>query len=525
MDKIVPDSSDSDKWPSGGPDATSSQIRTSSWMDGSSSLCEYSDTSAVESSSSQTHSKEPDQLFNSKVPSSAGDEDGSQNLNPNYKPSSWTSDPDGGPITASEEPPSTPLSTVGALNNKEEWAGLKAGPNDDGRESALRGGDTAGEKKIDDGGIPQGVWDREMRGSNESTGWTSDSVEDVRDASRVSAVFANNSVKSRDDNQRGVHDAVDGESARRDDGTHVQTVRPEETLQTMISRSNLDPRVLCNTGWGQTQIKQSVAWNLELDSENMKGDDGNSGRCKEGWESAGDALYSSSKIQKQEGLEDSRGQGWRGEERNERTAVKRDGWGMQGDIRTGGKDSGWGEAQDDEKREEVRWNPSGRREWSEAGGDPKSQGEGLWGGSEETGGWRGEKHPPSQIPNKQLAPKSQNQQQPGHPKTTQDRDHSETKGSGWTSGPIPQISSAVDSSGWEEPSPQSLSRNVDIDDGTSAWGDPSRYNSKNVNLWDKTSSQNQPQSSQSSGRQPAAPSKSTGKMKTMHDIVQRRTAY
>lgn len=63
--------------------------------------------------------------------------------------------------------------------------------------------------------------------------------------------------------------------------------------------------------------------------------------------------------------------------------------------------------------------------------------------------------------------------------------------SGWTSGPIPGGSGGVVSgsepSGWEEPSPQTLSRKNEIDDGTSAWGDPTHYNYKPVNLWDKNS--------------------------------------
>ncbi|KAG7233474.1 hypothetical protein INR49_006989, partial [Caranx melampygus] len=67
----------------------------------------------------------------------------------------------------------------------------------------------------------------------------------------------------------------------------------------------------------------------------------------------------------------------------------------------------------------------------------------------------------------------------------------QNQSSGWTSGPIPQISGGggdtLEPSGWEEPSPQSISRKMEIDDGTSAWGDPTRYNSKNVNLWDKNS--------------------------------------
>ncbi|KYO36277.1 trinucleotide repeat-containing 6B protein isoform A [Alligator mississippiensis] len=57
----------------------------------------------------------------------------------------------------------------------------------------------------------------------------------------------------------------------------------------------------------------------------------------------------------------------------------------------------------------------------------------------------------------------------------------------WNSGPQPSAPKDEEPSGWEEPSPQSISRQMDIDDGTSAWGDPSSYNYKNVNLWDKNS--------------------------------------
>ncbi|XP_029953439.1 trinucleotide repeat-containing gene 6B protein isoform X1 [Salarias fasciatus] len=68
----------------------------------------------------------------------------------------------------------------------------------------------------------------------------------------------------------------------------------------------------------------------------------------------------------------------------------------------------------------------------------------------------------------------------------------QNQSSGWTSGPIPGVSGGggggSEPSGWEEPSPQSISRKNDIDDGTSAWGDPTHYNYKPVNLWDKNSS-------------------------------------
>lgn len=31
------------------------------------------------------------------------------------------------------------------------------------------------------------------------------------------------------------------------------------------------------------------------------------------------------------------------------------------------------------------------------------------------------------------------------------------------------------STGWEEPSPESIRRKMEIDDGTAAWGDPGRH--------------------------------------------------
>lgn len=30
--------------------------------------------------------------------------------------------------------------------------------------------------------------------------------------------------------------------------------------------------------------------------------------------------------------------------------------------------------------------------------------------------------------------------------------------------------------GWEEPSPESIRRRMEIDDGTAAWGDPGKHN-------------------------------------------------
>uniref|UniRef100_A0AAZ3ST04 Trinucleotide repeat-containing gene 6C protein n=1 Tax=Oncorhynchus tshawytscha TaxID=74940 RepID=A0AAZ3ST04_ONCTS len=67
---------------------------------------------------------------------------------------------------------------------------------------------------------------------------------------------------------------------------------------------------------------------------------------------------------------------------------------------------------------------------------------------------------------------------------------------------------AMEPTGWEEPSPPSIRRKMEIDDGTSTWGDPSAYN-KTVNMWDRNnptggngnqgSNPTQPPTSKSSG--------------------------
>ncbi len=557
--------------------------------DSSSQLSEYAEASVVGGASSPSENKESikgvNQLFNSKVSVISGDQEDTQGLKPN-------SDPDGANHTASEESSPTPLSPASAVyqtlckNEKRitgDWVELPAGPNRGGVSSTElwdTGEDPIGERtdavvgsSSEGTGISQGVWDGDTVGSNKqaATGWTSDlaveaSKGDVRGISEVStdslqdsSMFAN-SVASGDNNQKAVDDwdGSEEESTGREsneDGMHApnlvqspsrsQALHPEEALQSMINHTNLDPKVLCNTGWGKTQIKQNVSWDFEGDSGNVGWDvEVHTDRSKEGWRDAGD--LSSSKMQKQEVDQVGRAQAWPG----------------HGDmsIGIGCKGSGRGEDQEVEdtcRREGTGWNQGGGSEWTplpEGGGrneerdsDRKNQDEGLWGNTEESGqrsgGWGGssvkphqgwgEKHLSSQIPNKQAALKTQNQkpqqqsqtqqQMPGYPKALQERGRpgdtdDQSKGSGWTCGPIPQVPSVVEPSGWEEPSPQSISRKMEIDDGTSAWGDPSRYN-RTVNLWDKNSPQDQ---QQLSGKQAGALSKNSGKKAAVHIKVDKR---
>ncbi|XP_056153244.1 trinucleotide repeat-containing gene 6B protein isoform X2 [Lampris incognitus] len=161
-------------------------------------------------------------------------------------------------------------------------------------------------------------------------------------------------------------------------------------------------------------------------------------------------------------------------------------------------------------------NGTPRRAWGAGGGSGGGGGMGD-SGSKPHQSWNGGNGGGSkvhQMPNGQSgsvkapqAPLQQSQPRNQHPPQQQALDQGAMQGgwgrqpvsqaqnqnqsSGWTSGPIPSGpgggGGGSEPSGWEEPSPQSISRKNEIDDGTSAWGDPTHYNYKPVNLWDKNS--------------------------------------
>nr|XP_060633082.1 trinucleotide repeat-containing gene 6B protein isoform X4 [Anolis sagrei ordinatus] len=303
----------------------------------------------------------------------------------------------------------------------------------------------------------------------------------------------------------------------------------QAVLQTLLSRTDLDPRVLSNTGWGQTQIKQDTVWDIE----EMPRAEGKTDKGTEGWESStiqtkssggwGDAPSQSNQIKSgwgelstpAEWKEPKNTGGWNdyknsstnwgGGRPDEKVTTswnensnKDPGWNGRPPNQgwSSGK-NGWGEDVDQTKNN--NWESSASKSmsnWGEA-----SQNEiGTWGNSANAncskGGWDNNKRTPTWNDTGRQPNSWNNQQQPHH-------QQSETPGSwgpppqppgngrppnpNWNSGPQPNASKDDEPSGWEEPSPQSVSRKMDIDDGTSAWGDPSSYNYKNVNLWDKNS--------------------------------------
>ncbi|KAB5517567.1 hypothetical protein PHYPO_G00168640 [Pangasianodon hypophthalmus] len=302
--------------------------------------------------------------------------------------------------------------------------------------------------------------------------------------------------------------------------SRAQASCTEVTLQSMLSRSDLDPRVLCNTGWGQTKIKQSIAWDLEVDSSSESGRDW-TGPAQIDINSPSCAQWSRD-LQGQ--VKGARSQGaWsKGGQSEEKIDSK------QGALLTG-RGNSWVEAVEDEQV--GRWDGNrrdggqrregdrgswglGDTQWGENKGRA-GQGEKSWADSENEGwrskqhqGW-GDNHQPQHIPNNQTALKGPNQQQlqQSQSQLTQPRGSQESRdppagpvalnqSSGWKPGPIPHTSSATEPSGWEEPSPQSISRKMEIDDGTSAWGDPAHYDNRSVNMWDKSNLQQRGQPSQ-----------------------------
>ncbi|XP_061665949.1 trinucleotide repeat-containing gene 6B protein isoform X2 [Syngnathoides biaculeatus] len=230
-----------------------------------------------------------------------------------------------------------------------------------------------------------------------------------------------------------------------------------------------------STGWGGNEERGAIGW------KEMGGDGRGSG-----WGS-GQKVGAGRDWGEQESKSNSSGGGWEDELKN-------------GGRNSGGESGvgGWGNWDEDPPR----------RSWGVGGTGAGGSGSVSVSGSKPHQSWSGG-NKMHQMPNSQSgsitglqAQLQQSQPRNQPPQLHQGLDQGAMQGgggrkpisqaqnqsSGWTSGPIPAgHGSGSEPSGWEEPSPQSLSRKNDIDDGTSAWGDPTHYNYKPVNLWDKNS--------------------------------------
>ncbi|XP_077308564.1 trinucleotide repeat-containing gene 6B protein isoform X5 [Lithobates pipiens] len=348
----------------------------------------------------------------------------------------------------------------------------------------------------------------------------------------------------------GSGDSLNSSSRR----SHRSTLPDSQAvLQSLLNRTDLDPRVLSNSGWGQTQIKQDAAWETE---EVKTRPEGKADRGTEGWENTSQAKSSggwgdtpsqsnqnksgwgeSAPVPSGQEWKDTKATGWndyknsatgwggaggggngggvggRQDEKagpgwnNDNGANSEQGWGSRQPAPASGWSAGkngWGGSNSEDiepPKGPGGWDGSGNKAssgWGDVGQNDvgswsngassnsatrtsweenkRSQGGGSWGDTTRAPvSWNKQQEATQAAPStgswdSQALPPPGNGRQPPTP--------------GWKGGPTPTVSKEEEPSGWEEPS-TSISRKMDIDDGTAAWGDPNSYNYKNVSLWDK----------------------------------------
>ncbi|XP_067403752.1 trinucleotide repeat-containing gene 6C protein isoform X8 [Emydura macquarii macquarii] len=330
-----------------------------------------------------------------------------------------------------------------------------------------------------------------------------------------------------------------GEVRRREKGVIDQG-------QVQLPRNDLDPRVLSNTGWGQTPVKQNTAWEFEESPRSeRKNDNGteawgcaasqssNSGGKNDGsimnstntssvsvWVSSPPAAVPTNTGWGDNNNKAPNGPGGWGESAsstavNAAAAAAKSGHAWSGTANQEEKSPTWGEPQ---KPKSQNWgdgqksNPgwtSGGGDWTESSSVPGHMAEGKKNGSgwdpdnrsgsgwndttrSGTSGWGngtntkatgtswGESLKPSPQQNWASKPQDNSVNNWGGAASVKQT------GSGWVGGPVPpKQKDSSEATGWEEPSPPSIRRKMEIDDGTSAWGDPNYNNNKTVNMWDR----------------------------------------
>uniref|UniRef100_H3D227 Trinucleotide repeat-containing gene 6C protein n=1 Tax=Tetraodon nigroviridis TaxID=99883 RepID=H3D227_TETNG len=317
----------------------------------------------------------------------------------------------------------------------------------------------------------------------------------------------------------GSSDSMESHPRRRD---HTSRDNPVP----LIPAQDLDPRVLCNTGWGQTPVRQHTSWDMD-DAKSKKDVD------TESWGSGSTASNdahgpSNTNMGPSQRTEGASGWGgsiaatnqsnssWSESPTNIKPTGGTGGWstpptgGPASSIPKNGAQSwgeksitttsqGWGEQpkpsrQEWREPEESKKNPNNSSWEGEAGGwkeiprgwGMSSSGTGVSG----AGGNAGWGEPTGQRPSatsQGWGGKSQDGptiSSGGEGMGSWSGPGTVKQGAGWSG--IKQDSSS-EPTGWEEPSPTSIRRKMEIDDGTSAWGDPGTYN-KAVNLWDRNNS-------------------------------------
>uniref|UniRef100_A0A8C6NXU8 Trinucleotide repeat-containing gene 6C protein n=1 Tax=Nothobranchius furzeri TaxID=105023 RepID=A0A8C6NXU8_NOTFU len=320
----------------------------------------------------------------------------------------------------------------------------------------------------------------------------------------------------------------------------------------VLPRQDLDPRVLSNTGWGQTPIRQHTVWEME----EAISDDGKSnsssdiiGCSSSNGKSDSDGSSSSSwGAPPPQPIQTGSGWGNPSPTLNKASNGTPSSWGDSLSS-NGSKSEGtplWGSEEkspswDDStmKNHPTNWGegPKNSQSWSNRNGGSSVSTPGDWGGSDTkntessssmweeegsnggSGGWKesprggnrggggwGKPAPAVSSSNWGENSRSSGPVQGGWGSSKPQESSSsgsstdsigswggpcsvKQSSSGW--GNVSKQDPSMEPTGWEEPSPPSIRRKMEIDDGTSTWGDPNAYK-KTVNMWDRNNPNNNP---------------------------------
>ncbi|XP_041838264.1 trinucleotide repeat-containing gene 6C protein-like isoform X2 [Melanotaenia boesemani] len=448
-------------------------------------------------------------------------------------------------------------------------------PKGSGWDSAPSGGPSAWDRQGsgcgNSGSCGWGDWDKSSSGGDASKGWDSvDAGSSGSGQEQHISSWGKQSGTAPASEDSG--DSSEGRSSNRDRSSSMD-------FTPVLPRQDLDPRVLSNTGWGQTPIRQHTVWEME----EANSDDGNSNSSSDtiGDPSAsgGPSSTNGGVITSNIGPSQRPGSGGKSDSEGSPSS----GWGAPPpqQIQTG---SGWGEPQpslnkapngtasgwgdplssngsksggtpswgsDDKspnwddgqkKNQPTSWGESQKNShsWGNSNGSSNGSTTGEWGpdvktngssssmwegegGNGGTGGWKesprggvrggGWGKPTPAVNNSNWGETSRTsgpvQGSWGSSKPQESSSSGSSTGSGgcvsigsWGGpGSVKQNSSSwgnvskqdqgMEPTGWEEPSPPSIRRKMEIDDGTSTWGDPNAYN-KTVNMWDRNNPSNNP---------------------------------
>nr|XP_045744321.1 trinucleotide repeat-containing gene 6C protein isoform X4 [Mirounga angustirostris] len=388
-----------------------------------------------------------------------------------------------------------------------------------------------------------------------STGWDSPSVSSQNPAMQPGSEHMNSWAKAASSGTTASEGSSDGSGSHNEGSSGREGAEGRRRDKGMIDqghiqlpRNDLDPRVLSNTGWGQTPVKQNTAWEFEESPRSeRKNDNGteawgsaatqpsNSGGKSDGsivnstntssvsgWASAPPAAGPANTGWGDSSNKAPNGPGVWGDSIsstavNNAAATAKSGHAWSGTVNQEDKSPTWGEPPKpksqnwgDGQKSNPAWNAGGG-DWADSSsvlghlGDGKKNGSGWDADSNRSGsGWNdptrsgtsgwgngtNSKVNPGTNWGESLKPGPQ-QNWAGKPQDSNVSNWGgaasvKQTGTGWIGGPVPvKQKDSSEATGWEEPSPPSIRRKMEIDDGTSAWGDPSNYNNKTVNMWDR----------------------------------------